>query len=82
MGEIASALIQSNATGHAANTAARGQRDALISQEKLTREGMAAQKEQAATAQAFLEKQSAQARADLEPFRQSQVSALGKLQGL
>jgi len=82
MGAWLSGIHQARATESAANTAADAQRDGMTSQERIAREGMAAQKEQAATAQAFLEKQSAQARADLEPFRQSQVSALGKLQGL
>ena len=47
-----------------------------------SREALAAQKEQAATAQDFLQKQSDLAREELKPFQQSQLRALQGLEGL
>ena len=65
-----------------AETAARATGAGIASQEALTREGIAAQKEQAARAEAFLREQAGQARADLQPFREAQLGAIGQLQGL
>ena len=82
MGQWLSGIHQARATESAAETAADATMKGIESNERLTREGMAAQKEQVAAAQAYLEKQAGQARADLEPFRQSQLKALGSLEGL
>jgi|GEM_PF-6892766 len=82
MGSLPAAIFQSKATTNAANTAADAQRDALRSNETLTREGIASQKEQSEKALAYLERQSAQSRTDLEPFRNAQLGALSQLDAL
>lgn len=70
-GSVASGAMQSSA----ARSAAEAQ---LIAQ----REAIAAQREQSARAEAFMREQAEQARADLQPFRESQLRALGQLEGL
>lgn len=82
MGTLPAAFLTSKSNEKAADTAADATRDGIRSNEALVREGIAAQKEAAANAQAYLEKQNAQARQDLEPFRQAQLGALSQIQGL
>jgi hypothetical protein len=68
---VASSIIGADAAGNAANAQLQG-----------TRESIAAQKEAAAKAEGFLREQSGIARQDLEPFRQSQLAALGQANAL
>ena len=70
-GSLGSAAIGADAAGGAADKATQAQREAI-----------AAQKEQAARAEAFQREQAGIARADLQPFRDAQLGALGQLQGM
>lgn len=71
IGSVAGGLIQGNAAGRASDAALVGQREAIAAQEK-----------QAARAEAFMREQAGIARADLQPFRDSQLRAVGQLEGL
>lgn len=71
IGSVGGALIQGGAARSAADAQLQGQKDAIE-----------AQKQQAARAEAFLREQAAQSRADLQPFRDSQLNAINQLQGL
>jgi len=70
-GTVGGALIQSSAAGGAQEAQVTAQREAIT-----------AQREESERARQFIREGTAQARADIEPFRQAQVSALQQLQGI
>lgn len=71
LSNVATGLINSSATG-----------DATAAQLAANDKTLAFQKDQAAKAEKFLREQTALARQDLQPFRDSQLAATQQLQGL
>lgn len=81
-GSVGGAAIASKASGDATDASVQAQREALASQEKLAREGMAFQEKQAARGDALLRDFYAQSQAQLKPFQDAQLGALGQAVGL
>jgi hypothetical protein len=79
---IGGALIGSKAAGDATDKSVAAQREALASQERLAREGMAYQERQATRSDQLLRDFNAQAQTQLKPFQDAQLSALGQAQAL
>lgn len=80
-GSVAGAAINSSAQDDAANAAAQGQKEALASQERLAREGIAYQERQASTSLDFLKQQYADAQKQLQPYGDIQLDATKQLAG-
>lgn len=81
-GAVTGAAIGADAAGDATDASVRAQRDAMAMQERLAREGMTFQKGEADRGERLLREFYAQSQAQLKPFQDAQLGALGQAVGL
>lgn len=81
-GSIAGAAISSSAADDATNAQVNAQREGMRTQERLAREGMSYQERQAQRSEQLLRDFFGQSQAQLKPFQDAQLQALGQAQGL